>query len=458
MTRIHMIGIGGAGMSALARIYLEQGVALSGSDQSPSRALQDLESLGAAVYAGSDPGRLADADLVVYSSAVPESDVELSAARSAGIRAVKHAVALGELFNARRGIAVAGTHGKTTTSSMIALILERAGLRPAFHVGGELVDLGTSARWGDGEWFVVEADEFDRRFLEYTPEIATINNVEPDHFEYYGTYENMRDAFADFLRRLRPGGTAVVWGEDERLAGLVKEVNPPRVLRFGVADDGRVWDVTASDVRLDAEGSGFTVTAGDQSVDVRLVVPGIHNVHNALAALATSRQAGVSLATAAETLATFHGARRRLQLLADHAGIRVLDDYAHHPTAVRLMIEAMRRQVDTGGRLWAIFQPHLRTRTEELFDELSTAFDGADEVLITDVYSPAHREPEGTYRGSDALARATGHPRARHVPALEDARRILAEELRHGDVALIMGAGTIERLAQEVASDVKQRA
>src|SRR5687767_4186578 len=200
--RIHMIGMGGAGMSALARLYLEQGVSLSGSDQSASRTLDELRTLGAAAYTGSDPARLADAELVVYSSAVPETDAELSAARARGTRAIKHAVALGELFNARRGIAVAGTHGKTTTSSMVSLILERAGLRPAFHVGGELVDLGTSARWGDGEWFVVEADEFDRRFLEYTPEVATVNNVEPDHFEYYGTYENMRSAFADFLRRL----------------------------------------------------------------------------------------------------------------------------------------------------------------------------------------------------------------------------------------------------------------
>lgn len=456
--RVHMIGIGGAGMSALARLYLEQGVSLSGSDQVASRTLDELTSLGAATYTGAHPLRAAAVDLVVYSSAVPESDAELVAARERGVRAIKHAVALGELFNARRGIAIAGTHGKTTTSSMVSLILERAGLRPAFHVGGELVDLGTSARWGDGDWFVVEADEFDRRFLEYSPEIATINNVEPDHFEYYGTYENMRGAFADFLGRLRPEGTAVVWGEDERLGGLVDEVRPPRVIRFGLDEHDSRWDVTGSDVRLDAEGGQLTVSAGSERASVRLVVPGIHNVRNALAALATSRLAGVSLAHAAKTLGTFHGARRRLQLLADHAGIRVLDDYAHHPTAVRLMIEAVRRQVEHGGRLWAVFQPHLRTRTEELFDELAGAFAGADEVLITDVYSPKNREPEGVYRASDSLVHAINHPEVRHVPTLEEVRTILARELRAGDVALIMGAGSIERLAQEVATDVKQRA
>ncbi|HET7768709.1 MAG TPA: UDP-N-acetylmuramate--L-alanine ligase [Chloroflexota bacterium] len=458
MTRIHMVGIGGAGMSALARLYLQRGETLSGSDQVASRALDELRALGADCYAGSDPPRAAAADLVVYSSAVPETDPELSAARAAGVRSVKHAVALGDLFNTRRGIAIAGTHGKTTTSSMVSLILERAGLRPSFQVGGEIMDLGTSARWGAGEWFVVEADEFDRRFLEYTPEVATINNVEPDHFEYYATYENMRGAFADFLRRLRPDGTAVVWGEDERLSGIVKEVQPPHVVTFGLDTNGTSWDVSASDVALEGGGSHFSARAGDEAADVRLVIPGVHNVRNALAAIATSRSAGVSLTHAAQTLAQFHGARRRLQLLAEHAGIRVFDDYAHHPTAVQLMIEAMRRQVPRDGRLWAVFQPHLRTRTEELFDELAGAFAGADVALITDVYSPKGREPEGAYRDSAALVRATRHPGARHVPTLEEARAILARDLRPGDIALIMGAGTIERLAQEVASDVKQRA
>ncbi len=451
---MHMVGIGGAGMSALARLYLAQGLRVSGSDQVASKALDDLAALGASVYAGSDPERVAGADLLVYSSAVPESDPELGAARARGARAIKHAVALGELFNAKRGIAVAGTHGKTTTTSMLALILERAGLEPSFHVGGELVDLGTSARLGRGEWFVVEADEFDRRFLEYDPEIAVVNNIEPDHFEYYGTYDEMRGAFADFLRRLRPGGTAVVWGEDERLADLVRAVDPERVVRFGLSDDGERWDVTGTNVELRPEGSRFTARAGEAVSEVELVIPGVHNVRNALGALAAARVVGISLADAARTLGEFHGARRRLQLVAEHAGIRVFDDYAHHPTAVRLMIDALRRQVLPGGRMWAVFQPHLRTRTEELFDEFARAFDGADMVVLADVYSPKGREPEGSYRGSAELVAALGHPNARHIPALEDIRVVLGRELREGDVVLIMGAGTIERLAQHVAEDV----
>jgi UDP-N-acetylmuramate--alanine ligase len=452
-----MVGIGGAGMSALARLYLEQGVAVSGSDQAASATLEDLAQLGAQTYVGSDPERIDGADVVVYSSAVPDSDAELHAARASGVRAIKHAVALGELFNTKRGIAIAGTHGKTTTTSMVSLILERAGLQPSFHVGGEMLDLGTSARHGAGEWFVIEADEFDRRFLEYDPEIAVINNVEPDHFEYYGTYERMRGAFADFLRRVRPGGTVVAWGEDARLTGLIDEVGPERVARFGFADAGRRWDVTASDLRLSPRGSDLVVEADGEHAALRLVIPGVHNVRNALAAVTTSRLAGVPLTSAVATLAEFHGARRRLQLLADRDGIKVFDDYAHHPTAVRLMIEALRRQVAPGGRLWAVFQPHLRTRTEELFDEFTSAFTGADAVVIVDVYSPKGREPEGRYRGSAELVTALGHPNARHVPTLDEARAILGAELRPGDVAVVMGAGTIERLSQQVAQDVTAR-
>ncbi|HEU5316290.1 MAG TPA: cyanophycin synthetase, partial [Chloroflexota bacterium] len=228
--------------------------------------------------------------------------------------------------------------------------------------------------------------------------------------------------------------------------------------RFGLSDSGRGWDVTGRDLRLDSGGSQLTVEAGGERTVLNLVVPGVHNARNALGALTAAGLVGVPLADAAATLGDFHGARRRLQLLAERGGVKVFDDYAHHPTAVRLMIEALRRQVPGGGRLWAVFQPHLRTRTEQLFDEFTGAFAGADEVLLVDVYSPKGREPEGDYRGSAELVTALGHPSARHVPALDDVRTLLARELRPGDVALIMGAGTIERLAQQVAQDLSGRA
>lgn len=459
--RVHMIGIGGAGMSALARLYLDQAIAVSGSDQSASQALDDLARLGANTYAGSRPDQVTGASLVVSSSAVPAGDAELQAATRLGIRSIRHAEALGELFNARRGIAIAGTHGKTTTSSMTAVILRHAGLDPAFQIGGEIMDLGTSAYWGAGEWMVVEADEFDRRFLHYTPEIAVLNNVEPDHFECYGTYENMRAAFGAFLDRVPRSGTIVAFGDDERIGGLLAERPHARVVRFGTSESesgpSAGHDVVASDIRLHASSSHFRVSAGDEAAGVTLVIPGIHNVRNALAAMTAAREAGVPLAVAAEALSGFHGARRRLQVVADHAGIKVVDDYAHHPTAVRLMIDALRPQLPEGGRLWAVFQPHLRVRTEELFDEFATAFAAADEVVISDVYSPVGREPDGDYRGSEALVAATGHRRARHIPSLDDVRALLKRELRSGDIALIMGAGSIERLIPLVAQDVRER-
>ncbi|HEV2125261.1 MAG TPA: Mur ligase family protein, partial [Chloroflexota bacterium] len=383
-------------------------------------------------------------------------------------RALKHAQALGELFNTRRGIAVAGTHGKTTTTSMISFILERCGISPSFQIGGVSVDLGTSASWGQGEWMVIEADEFDRRFLEYRPEIAVVTNVEPDHFEYYGTYEQMRGAFADFLRQVQPQGTVVAYGDDLRLAGLLDEVLPPRVLRYGLTRGGAPagLDICASDVELTGQGSRFTVTLASpsgstQRTPVQLRVLGEHNVLNALAAIGASHLVGVPPAAAAEALSTFSGAERRFQLLADVEGIRLFEDYAHHPTEVRVNLEAAHRLVAPDGRLWAVFQPHLLTRTEMLFDEFTHAFDAADVVVIADVYSPAGREPAGNYRRSDALVSAIaarGHNGARHVPELADIRALLARELRAGDVVLVMGAGNVDELGRQAASDLKERA
>jgi UDP-N-acetylmuramate--alanine ligase len=467
--RIHMIGIGGAGMSALARLYLQQGIAVTGSDQTASRALADLATLGARTYVGSVPARVEGADLVVYSSAVPSTDAELAEALRCGIRTIKHAPALGELFNTRRGIAVAGTHGKTTTTSMIALVLDRCGLSPSFQIGGESVDLGTSARWGTGEWMVIEADEFDRRFLEYRPEIAVVNNVEPDHFEYYHSVEEMEGAFSAFLSRVRSGGVVIAWGEDARLARLLATELPGQVVRYWTTTDGEAFhpgDYVARDIQYTAEGSRFSVLAylpgGEpETASVTLRVPGEHNVRNALAALATTHTVGVPLADSAGALATFRGALRRFELLANINAIRLYLDYAHHPTEVRVNLEAARRLVPAEGRLWAVFQPHLLTRTERLFNDFTGAFDAADVVVITDVYSPAGREPDGRYRRSGDLVAAItarGHRNARHIPELTAARHVLQHELRHGDIVLVMGAGNVDALGQQAANDLLARA
>jgi UDP-N-acetylmuramate-alanine ligase len=260
--KVHLVGIGGAGMSALARLYLALGHTVSGSDASDSPALRDLAVLGATVHVGHDGAYVQGTDLVVTTSAAPAQTPELVAARAQGIRLLKHAQALGELFNAQRGIAVAGTHGKTTTTAMIAFVLQRCGLAPKFQVGGELVDLGTSAGWGEGQWMVIEADEFDRRFLEYRPEIAVVTNVEPDHFEYFGSVAEMEGAFRDYLRNVLPGGAVVACAQEPRLATLLEEVNGRRIVRYGApaagSQPGPEWDWWASDVVLEPGGSRWT--------------------------------------------------------------------------------------------------------------------------------------------------------------------------------------------------------
>jgi len=458
-THVHMIGIGGSGMSALARLYLQQGRRVTGSDESDSPALRDLERLGAEIWVGPDPSRAGAATLVVHSSAVPDGDSELADARRRGVPTLKHAQALGELVNARRGIAVAGSHGKTTTTSMIAFALYRAGRQPSFQVGGDMIDLGTSAAWGAGEWMVVEADEFDRRFLEYYPEIAVITNVEPDHFEYYATVEEMTGAFAEFLTHVRPGGAIVGCGQEPRLAKLLEDVRDRRIVRYGFtnASGANAWDWVAGDVQDVPGGSKFKVQSSKFKVEVAgsLRIPGRHHVLNALAAVATCDLLGVSAAETLGALADFHGARRRFELIGEAAGVRVYTDYGHHPTEVRVNLEAARHLVVPPGRVWVVFQPHLKVRTEMLFDEFSRAFGAADVVVLTDVYSPAGREPDGHYRGSAELVRSMGHPNARHVPTAEDARTILAGELRPGDVVVAMGAGPINQLAPRVVEDLQ---
>ncbi len=498
---VHLIGIGGAGMSALARLYLQMGCTVSGSDASDSPTIARLRHLGAIVQIGHDPRlvtALAQAEnpLVVMSSAVPSTNPEVHASRELGLPVKKHAEALAWFANSRRTIAVAGTHGKTTTTAMIATAMRRAGIDTSFQVGGELVDLDTSASWGNSEWMAIEADEYDRRFLAYTPEVAILTNVEPDHFEYYGSVPEMEQAFVDFLCRVRPNGIVVASRSPnrdadagiERVLTSARALTPDlRVTRYGRLDDG--FDVPndrsqwwISDVREHAGGSTFRVwTANDSRkgddpggpLEGRLSVPGQHNILNAVASTIALVHSGVEPHVALDALAAFNGVRRRFQLAGSHHGVRVFEDYAHHPTEVKVTLDAARHFAnpeDSGaprGRLWAVFQPHLKVRTERLFDEFVQAFDGADAVIVTDVYSPPGREPDGAYRGAAELVNALNHRwnhqsarrarRARNIGVPTDAMSTLIEELQPGDVVLVMGAGPIDRLAHELTAKLRDR-
>ncbi len=468
-SHVHLVGIGGAGMSALARLYLATGATVSGSDASDSKALRDLQALGTTVAIGHDATHVASClgsarPLVVASSAIPPSNPELVAARAAGVTVLKHADALATFVNARRGIAVAGTHGKTTTTAMVTLALQAGGLDPSFQVGGELVDLDTSAGMGTGDWMVVEADEYDRRFLAFAPEVAVVTNVEPEHFEYYGSVAEMEGAYSAFLDRVVGGGVVIAASGagpdrgarlDRILATAGLASRGIGLVRYGMsastADDA--WRV--ADFRPDGAGAAFLVVPPDgAAVPMHLKIPGAHNAMNAIAACAVAAHAGVPLHVSIAALERFHGVRRRFQVIHDDRGILVVEDYAHHPTEVRATLAAARPSV-AGGRLWAVFQPHLHVRTERLFDDFVDALATADRVILADTYSPPGREPDGAYRGApelvDALRAAHSGVRADHVRSEGDLVDAVFNHAAPGDVVVVMGAGPIDRSGREIA-------
>jgi UDP-N-acetylmuramate--alanine ligase len=460
--RIHLVGIGGIGLSAIARVLHGWGYAVSGSDREPTALTRALVSEGMVVYAGHRAEQVVGADLVVVSSAVPGDNPEVLEAKRRGLPVIKRDQFLGELTAGKTTIAIAGTHGKTTTSAMIAWILVEAGLDPTFVVGGMLQNLGTNARAGQGPHFVIEADEYDRAFLGLRPEVAVITVLEHDHPDCYPTFQEMRTAFARFASRLLPGGLLVVCGDEDEALRLASEVPDPtagqpeqqrRVETYGL---DRAWDWRAQGVQL-GNSAAFEVWHGTQRLGTcALQVPGRHNVLNALAALAASTGVGVDFGTAAAALTRYRGTERRFHVKGQAAGVTVVDDYAHHPTEIRVTLAAARLKYP-GRPLWAVFQPHTYSRTAALIDDFARAFDQADHVLVTGIYAAREQNVQGI-SGTDLLARMD-HPRARYVEGPAEAADRLLHEVRPGDVVITLGAGDVyltgekllERLqAQEV--------
>jgi UDP-N-acetylmuramate--alanine ligase len=463
-TRIHLVGIGGIGLSAIARVLHGWGYTVSGSDREPTALTQALANEGIVVYAGHQAEQIGEADLVVVSSAVPADNPEVLEATRRGVPVLKRDEFLGELTAGKTTIAVAGTHGKTTTSAMISWILVEAGLDPTFVVGGVLQNLGTNARAGQGPHFVIEADEYDRTFLGLKPSVAVITILEHDHPDCYPTFEEMRAAFDRFARRLVPGGLLVVCGEDDEalhLAGqptepaLEEPVQQRRIQTYGL---DRNWDWRADGVQL-GNSAAFEVWHGAQRLGTcALQVPGRHNVLNALAALAASTGVGVDFGTAAAALTCYRGTERRFQLKGQVAGVTVVDDYAHHPTEIRVTVAAARLKYP-GRPLWAVFQPHTYSRTAALLEGFAQAFDQADHVLVTDIYAAREQNVLGV-SGADLVARMN-HPSARYVEGLAPAAETLLAEVRPGDLVVTLGAGDVflvgERLLERLqAQEVRQ--
>lgn len=440
--RVHFIGIGGAGLSAIAQVLLESGVAVSGSDDAvrPSALALALAGRGANVMAGHAPENVGpDVDAVIISSAVPPDNVEVLAAQARGIPVLKRADFLGQLMQGRTGVAVAGTHGKTTTTGLIALILDRAGLDPSFIVGGVLADYGTNARAGHGQPFVIEADEYDRMFLGLTPTIEVVTNVEHDHPDCYPTLKEMQEAFRAFTELLPPQGLLVACAHDtfaRRLAEERKRDGKPAVL-YGLRSEDNLRADSAQP--NNAGGFDFLVVKDGQTLGLaRNRLSGEHNVLNSLAALAVADWLGVDFNTARNALAEYRGAGRRFEVKGEAGGVTVIDDYAHHPTEIKATLAAARRRF-AGHPVWVMFQPHTYSRTRTLLAEFAASFADADHVIVVDIFR-SRETPDNTISAAD-IVKKMNHPDVRYVPALADAAEYLGLALKPGDILLTLGAG-----------------
>jgi len=457
MADVHFIGIGGTGLSAIARLLLERGQSVSGSDRQDSPALERLRELGAHITLGHAPENVGDAAVVLRSSAIPDDNVEVQAARQAGIPVLKRADYLGELLADHFVIAVAGSHGKTTITAMLAWVLTALNQRPSFIVGGEVENLGTNASAGKGRYFVIEADEYDYMFLGMNPNIAVVANVEYDHPDCFPTPEDFQQAFRDFAARLKQGGVLLAGAGDPGAADLLAWAAGAgkAVLSYGL-DGNRSWDYRAADL-ASKPGGGFTFEAYRKDVHLAQVttqVPGEHNVLNALAALAVADQLGLSAQDVALALADFRGAGRRFELRGEAAGVTVIDDYGHHPTEIAATLAAARERFPQ-HRVWAVWQPHTYSRTLTLLAGFSSAFGDADQVVVTPVYAARERAPEGF--SLQTVVKVLQHPAVQAVESLEAATTMLASELRAGDVLLVLSAGDAIQVSEGVLAALKEK-
>jgi UDP-N-acetylmuramate--alanine ligase len=464
MTHVHFIGIGGSGLSAIARLLLESGYTVSGSDRELSPFADEVRKAGATVYMGHHPRNLTNADWVVRSSAIGDDNPEVQAAKNAGIPVFKRADFLGQLMEEKTGIAIAGTHGKTTTTAMTAWVLTELGRDPSFIVGGVMSNLGVNARAGKSRLFVIEADEYDYMFLGLKPQIAVVTSLEHDHPDLFPTLESMYLAFEKFTDLLPEDGTLIVNTEDSGAATLIPHVrNAGRnVVSYGLQGEMTIntplW-LQARDLQPNQRG-GFDFTAVSNissktstSVKVSLQVPGEHNVQNALAVLAIVSVLGYSRSKATKALGEFTGTGRRFQLVGEVNGISIFDDYAHHPTEIKATLAGARARYPE-RRIWAVWQPHTYTRTQTLFLEFSRAFKDADEVIVTEVY--ASREPKQEFTSAEIVS-AMPHLSARYIETLPEVSKYLIENLKPDDVVLVLSAGDANQVSEIVVKGLQER-
>jgi UDP-N-acetylmuramate--alanine ligase len=455
--RIHFVGAGGIGMCGIAELLASQGYRVSGSDVKESANTERLRSLGIAVAIGHDAGNVGDADVVVYSSAVRADNPELRRAEAAKIPVIGRAEMLAELMRLKDGIAVAGSHGKTTTTSLVAHVLDAAGLDPTAVVGGRVLAAGrapSTTRRGAGSLLVAEADESDGSFLRLAPVIAVVTNIDPEHLDYHGSYEALQEAFAAFCNRVPFWGAAVLCVDHPGVQAILPRVNR-RTIRYGTSSHA---DWIASEISRDAQGLEFSVRHDGRDLGrVRLRLAGQHNALNALAALAVAHEVEVPFRTAADALEHFLGIERRFEDKGTAAGVRVIDDYGHHPAEIEATLAAA-REIHT-GRLVVAFQPHRYTRTRDLWDDFTRCFHRADVLVLTEIYAASEDKLPGVEASLLAEAiRDHGHRAVFFEPDLDAALERLVREVRPGDLVVTLGAGSIASLGAQLIANLAQRA
>jgi UDP-N-acetylmuramate--alanine ligase len=456
MTHTHFIGIGGTGLSAIARVLLERGQTVSGSDKELSPLAENLKKAGVTVFTGHAAEHIRGADVVVRSSAVPDDNIEVAAAQQAGIPVLKRVDYLGQLLDGYTTIGIAGSHGKTSTTSMAAWTLTALNQRPGFIVGGVVQNLNTNAHAGRGPLFVIEADEYDYMFWGLAPKIAVVTNIEHDHPDCFPTPENFYQAFQGFADRIVPGGT---------LAACLDDPGAAKLLAYAKEKGTQTWSYSLSDPGADysarnlvsqpESGYRFEAWRGEEKLaEVSLRVPGVHNVSNALAALIVADLLGLDLQEAGEALEDFLGSGRRFDILGQANGVVVVDDYGHHPTEIKATLAAAKDRYP-GKRIWAVWQPHTYSRTLQLLAEFGAAFGDADQVIVTQVYAAREETPEGF--SHQQIVDAIEQGQARYIQGLDETVDILLSEVQAGDVVIVFSAGDATEVSAKLFAGLQQK-
>ncbi|MCP5100089.1 MAG: UDP-N-acetylmuramate--L-alanine ligase [Chloroflexi bacterium] len=457
---LHLVGIGGAGISAIARVLLGRGYVVSGSDANSNDTTVALETEGATIYAGHAAANIDGAEVLVISSAIPADNPELVAARAAKIPILKRSDFLGHLMGNKIGIAVAGSHGKTTTTGLVAQLLIGGELDPTVIVGGVLPSLGTNGRYGQGDYFVIEADEYDNMFLGLRPEVGIITNLEHDHPDIFPTAEAYESAFRQFAQLLPDGGRLIVCGDDAGIQKMLANLNRPEleITTYGIAngDPNNSPDYQALDLRPNAlGGNDFLVETEGQIIGLaRLRVPGEHNVLNALAAIIVGLDVGLDFVQLQRALAEFGGIGRRFQLIGEVGSVTVIDDYAHHPTEIKATLGAARQRYP-GRTIWAVWQPHTYSRTKLLLKEFAASFGDADRVVALDIFPS--RETDTLGMNTAVVLDAMNHENVVHIPKREDAAAHILDRIHPNDVLVTLGAGNGNVIGQWVLDGLKKR-